>query len=391
MDKISAAWPWLQLMHIPGMTSALMRRLIRRFGSPQDVFSKSQVEIRAEGVEEFFARAICQSAEGLFGGDLSIPQSTLNWLACENHHLVAMTDERYPPLLKEINDYPPLMFVAGDPEVLNRPMIAIVGARNSTVYGRETAYRLSAELAAKGFVVCSGLASGIDTEAHSATVCANSPTVAVLGNGLFDVYPPRNRGLAKSIADPLGSCRGALVSELSLDAGPLPSHFPSRNRIISGLSLGVCVVEANLRSGSLITARLALEQNREVFAVPGSVNSARSRGCHLLLRQGAVLVESADDIVGQIESLYRGQLDLMTEAQIPGLPVKTRARGEPAALLSSEAAAVLALIGGDPISTDALVQRSGLSVTEISPVLLALELDGHILKTSGCWQRIKRR
>jgi DNA processing protein len=181
------------------------------------------------------------------------------------------------------------------------------------------------------------------------------------------------------------------VSELALDAGALPSHFPSRNRIISGMSLGVCVVEANLRSGSLITARLALEQNREVFAVPGSVNSARSKGCHLLLRQGATLVECADDIVAQIENLLLGQLDLMDSGTQQAASPKVRVKSPRQSLLLPEAAAVLSLIGDDPISTDALVQRSGLSISTISPVLLSLELDAYVFKANGCWQRLNRR
>jgi DNA processing protein len=390
--KSDGALPWLYLMQVPTLGATLMRRLISRFGDPESLFSQSMATLRAAGVEDSLARTLLEFPGGLLVGGQRILESALCWLESDNNHLVTMVDERYPALLGQISDYPPLLFVTGDPAMLNRPMIAIVGSRNSTVYGRETAYRLSVELAEKGFVICSGLASGIDTEAHKATVCANSPTVAVLGNGLFDIYPPRNRALAQSIVYPLGGCCGALVSELPLDAGPLPSHFPSRNRIISGLSLGVCVVEANLRSGSLITARLALEQNREVFAVPGSVNSARSRGCHQLLRQGAVLVENADDIVVQIESLYRGQLDLMKgQLQLRQAELPTIIGSKSTASLLPDAEGLLTLIGDDPMSTDALVQRSGLSVSEISSVLLALELDGHVFQTSGCWQRIKRR
>lgn len=313
------------------------------------------------------------------------------WLAQPGNHLVTVDDAGYPPLLRETSDHPPYLFVKGDPAVLARPMIAIVGSRNSTPYGRETAFRLSTELAHKGFVVCSGLASGIDTQAHKAAVATLAPTVAVLGNGLYDVYPPANRALAARIVAP-GQARGAMISELALDAAPLPSHFPSRNRIISGLSLGVCVVEATVRSGSLITARLALQQNREVFAVPGSVNSSRSRGCHELLRQGAVLVETADDILAHVESLYHGQLDLLsqfapaiTDSAGHGTPAPARAG------MTSDAGNddnnVLACIGADPITMDALVLRTGLNISELSQQLLMLELAGKIQKQGSGWVR----
>jgi DNA processing protein len=382
---------WLKLMQMPQMTPALLRRLTLQFGGPQEVFSQHRSILCACGIEDSLASALSRPDWDKSIVEKESFKKAIAWLQAADNHLVSMVDDNYPALLRQISDYPPVLFVAGDPQILNRPMIAIVGSRNSTVYGRETAYRLSAELAQKGFVICSGLAAGIDTEAHSATVGANSPTVAVLGNGLFDIYPPRNRGLAKTIINADSDCQGALVSELALDAGALPSHFPSRNRIISGMSLGVCVVEANLRSGSLITARLALEQNREVFAVPGSVNSARSKGCHLLLRQGATLVECADDIVAQIENLLLGQLDLMDSGTQQAASPKLRAKGHCQALLLPEAAAVLSLIGDDPISTDALVQRSGLSISTISPVLLSLELDAYVFKANGCWQRLNRR
>lgn len=323
------------------------------------------------------------------------------WLAQPGNHLVTVDDRNYPPLLRQIDDHPFYLYVRGDPAVLARPMIAMVGSRNSTVYGREVAYRLGAELAQKGFVVCSGLAAGIDTEAHRAAVNTGCPTVAVLGNGLHDVYPPGNRGLAGQIAA-AGPAQGALISELSLDAPPIASHFPSRNRIISGLSLGVCVVEATMRSGSLITARLALQQNREVFAVPGSVNSNRSRGCHELLRQGAVLVETADDILAHVESLYHGQMDLLAQLQPAvtdshaGSPAPIRQAnhqtgkgmhdnpGSPPGASDSQ---VLACIGTDPVNMDALVLRTGLNVSELSQQLLSLELCGAIVKSGGSWVR----
>ena len=323
------------------------------------------------------------------------------WLAQPGNHLLTVDDPDYPPLLRQVDDHPLYLYVRGDPAVLARPMIAIVGSRNSTVYGREVAFRLGAELAQKGFTVCSGLAAGIDTEAHKAAVKAGCPTVAVLGNGLYDVYPPANRGLAGQIVAP-GPAQGALVSELPLDAPPIPSHFPSRNRIISGLSLGVCVVEATLRSGSLITARLALQQNREVFAVPGSVNSNRSRGCHDLLRQGAVLAETEDDILTHVESLYHGQMDLLAQQRpaiaashvsspAPVMTASTRVGdnscGSPQGPAGMAGNPVLACIGDDPVNMDALVLRTGLNVSELSQQLLALELSGVIVKRGGSWAR----
>ncbi|MBC52768.1 MAG: DNA-protecting protein DprA [Gammaproteobacteria bacterium] len=317
------------------------------------------------------------------------------WLAQPGNHLVTVDDADYPPLLRQIDDHPSYLYVRGDPAVLARPMIAIVGSRDSTAYGREVAFRLGVELAQKGFVVCSGLAAGIDTEAHKAAVKAGCPTVAVLGNGLHDIYPPGNRTLAGQIAA-AGPPQGALISELSLDAPPVASHFPSRNRIISGLSLGVCVVEATLRSGSLITARLALQQNREVFSVPGSVNSHRSRGCHDLLRQGAVLVETADDILSHVESLYHGQMDLLaqlrpatgSDAVLPAADSAGHGGSDPHRSVPGEGEnSVLACIGEDPVNMDALVTRTGLTVSALSQQVLTLELSGAIVKRGGSWVR----
>lgn len=317
------------------------------------------------------------------------------WLQQPDHYRIKRDDADYPALLRETAGAPEALYVHGDPTALSRPAIAIVGSRNSTPYGREMAFRLSAELARKGFVVSSGLATGIDTEAHKACLKVGGTTVAVLGNGLLDIYPPANAGLAATIAATRvgrAACshtQGALVSELPLDAPPLPSHFPSRNRIISGMSLGVCVIEATIRSGSLITARLALEQNREVFAVPGSANSSRSRGCHQLLRQGAVLVETADDILAHVESLYHGQLDLLASQQGLEPIVKLDNSADATADLPADAGAdpVYACIGDDPVTLDALIVRTGLGISALSQQLLSLELAGKIEKHGGGWLR----
>lgn len=316
------------------------------------------------------------------------------WLEQPDHYRIKRDDADYPALLRETAGAPEELYVQGDPAALSRPAIAIVGSRNSTPYGREMAFRLSAELARKGFVVSSGLATGIDTEAHKACLKVGGPTVAVLGNGLLDIYPPANAGLAATIAaasERVGSShtQGALVSELPLDAPPLPSHFPSRNRIISGMSLGVCVIEATIRSGSLITARLALEQNREVFAVPGSANSSRSRGCHQLLRQGAVLVETADDILAHVESLYHGQLDLLASQQGGEPIIKLNNSADMTDSLAADEVVdpVYSCIGNDPVTLDALILRTGLGISSLSQQLLSLELAGKIEKHGGGWMR----
>ena len=291
----------------------------------------------------------------------------LAWLAGPRHHLVTLDDDNYPPLLRELADPPLALFVRGDPAALALPQLAIVGSRNPTEGGRRAARAFAAELGAAGLAITSGLALGVDAAAHEGALDADGITLAVAGTGLDRIYPARHAMLADRIAE-----RGALVSELPLGAAPLPAHFPRRNRIVSGLSAGTLVVEASLKSGSLITARLAAEQGREVFAIPGSIHNPLARGCHRLIRQGAKLVETAGDVLEEL-----GPLLGITGTDTPPATVGQRAALAPAGQR------LLGLMGFDTVSPDELADRSGLAAGEVSGTLLLLELGGWVSCTAG--------
>lgn len=286
--------------------------------------------------------------------------AALAWAQSPRHHLITWGDARYPALLREIPDPPLCLFVIGDPAHLSRPQIAVVGSRTPTAGGADNAKAFAQALTEAGLVTTSGLALGIDACAHRGALTAGGPTVAVAGTGLDRVYPARHRALAHEIAE-----RGALVSEFMLGTPPRREHFPQRNRVISGLSIGVLVVEAAVHSGSLITARLASEQGREVFAIPGSIHSPLSRGCHALIRQGAKLVESARDVLEELGAL----------ASLTG-PAHARASLVPAHPL-------LTHLGYDPVDVDTLIERSGLTPDAVSSILLELELKGMVTVCPG--------
>lgn len=286
-----------------------------------------------------------QQLTRLHGTDTKRIQKALDWALKANHHILTLTHPHYPTLLKEIPDPPKLLYVVGNPLVLNQRQLAIVGSRNPTPTGREIAYEMAAKLTHTGFHITSGLALGIDAASHCGALSAGGSTIAVLGSGLSNIYPYRHRSLAEQIAQ-----NGVVLSEFPLTMKPLPHHFPQRNRIISGLSLGTLVVEATLNSGSLITARLAAEQNREVFAIPGSIRNPLSSGCHALIKEGAKLVESMGDIIAE---LGNGTLD-------------------------ADEQKLLACIGFEATSIDQLVKRSGFEVSTVASLLLSIELQGYI-------------
>ena len=291
------------------------------------------------------------------------------WLQDAGHHLVRMGDDAYPELLTQIPGPPSELYVHGNPELLHLPALAIVGSRNPTSAGARNAFEFARHLGTAGFCIVSGLAQGIDAAAHRGALTAGAPTIAFLGHGIDRVYPASNRELAHEIA----AC-GALVSEFALGTHPHKSLFPQRNRLISGISFGTLVVEAARRSGSLITARLSSEQGREVFAIPGSIHNPLSRGCHQLIRQGAKLVETADDIVAEIAPLAAHVLQIAVES--------TTSDSRPAAI-DHEYEDLLKVLGHDPSSVDDLVVQSGLTIDQVSSMLLILELEGKIEKLSG--------
>lgn len=295
----------------------------------------------------------------------------LAWLEQENNHAITISDTNYPVQLKEIADPPPVLFVRGNPELLKRPQIAMVGSRNPSVSGMETARDFARTLSRHGFVITSGLALGIDAASHRGALDAHGYTIAVAGTGLDRVYPARHKDLATEIVN-----TGAIVSEFPPGTTAKANHFPRRNRIISGLCQGLLVVEAAKQSGSLITARMALEQNREVFAIPGSIHNPLARGCNALIREGAKLVETTQDIMEELHQ-YNQQDDISAT-----LPVQTT--------LDLEQQTLLNLVMFSPTSIDRLVENTGQSVEVISSMLLVLELQGYIEATAGgCYTRIK--
>jgi DNA processing protein len=289
--------------------------------------------------------------------------TALRWLEQPDRHLLMWDADDYPALLGELDDAPPLLFVAGARGLLEQPQLAIVGSRRASHPGLDTACSFARALAAGGFVITSGLALGIDAAAHQGALAAGGKTVAVLGTGLSQLYPPRNRALAAEILQQ----GGALVSEFPLDCMPHPSNFPRRNRIISGLSLGVLVVEASPASGSLITARLAAEQGREVFAIPGSIHHPGARGCHQLIRDGATLVERIEDI---LQALRGWQM------QAPrGLPQQPATAGSP----------LLASLRAAPQSAESLALGLGWELGRTLALLTELELGGQVACEAGSW------
>jgi DNA processing protein len=284
---------WLTLGRLPGIGAGTPRALLEHFGSIENIFSASRGQL------EKSLAGRCAAIDAILSGpDDAALKPELDWLGAPQHHLLVWSDPDYPPLLREIPDPPVMLYVMGDRRVLARPQLAIVGSRNPTPVGRENARAFAKSLAEAGLVITSGMALGIDGAAHRGALEAGGQTIAVAGTGLDRVYPPRHRDLAHDIAR-----HGALVSEFPLGTPPRPENFPVRNRLISGLSLGTLVVEAALQSRALITARLATEQGREVLAIPGSIHSPQSRGCHALIRQGAKLVETARDILEELGPL----------------------------------------------------------------------------------------
>lgn len=357
---------WLKLIRAPGVGPVLGARLLSAFGSPQAVLSASAAAWQKAGLPRSLHAGLSQINEDHIADDV-------RWLQGEGRGLIVLGDERYPSLLQEISAPPLALFYQGDPDLLQRPQLAIVGARAATAAGLETAKGFAAELAQRGLVITSGLALGIDGAAHRGTLDSGGKTVAVCATGLDRVYPARHRALAHEI-----SASGVLISEFSPGTPPLPEHFPRRNRIISGLSLGVLVVEAAPESGSLITARLALEQGREVFAIPGSIHAPQSRGCHALIRQGAKLTETVHDVLEELHE-FRHDETAVTETQ-----------ASPQPKLEPMQQRVLDALGFDAIAFDDLVERTSLPLENLSSALLALELQGWIgVLPGGTYQRVR--
>ncbi|PKO84602.1 MAG: DNA-protecting protein DprA [Betaproteobacteria bacterium HGW-Betaproteobacteria-11] len=362
---------WLRLTQIPGLGGAAQRALLKAFGLPQAIFAASRAALAAV-VGERLAAALCATPV-----DEAVLETTLAWAAQPGHHLLTLADAAYPQALLGLPDPPLLLYVQGRAALLAQPMLAVVGSRNATAQGVRDAQAFAEALGAAGLTVVSGLALGIDAAAHRGGLATPAGTVAVIGTGADRIYPARNQALAHEIAE-----RGAIVSEFALGTPALAANFPRRNRLIAGFALGTLVVEAAPRSGSLITARLAAEAGREVFAIPGSIHSPLARGCHQLIREGAKLVESAQDILEELR-LNPPPIKKIGADETPdpsgSCPIQQDETEEQ----------VLTSLGRAPCTVDALAARSGLTAEQLLAILLPLELGGRIAQLpGGLYQRL---
>ena len=364
---------WLALACISGIGATTAEHLIRLAGSLPALFRAPAAELAGMGLSPAVARALQEP-------DWAAVDQACEWqAAAADRTIIHLADSRYPYYLRQIPDPPLVLFVQGQPDTLARRQIGIVGSRNPTPDGAGIAADFAGRLAGTGLVITSGMALGIDAAAHAGAMRAGGRTLAVAGCGPDRVYPRAHRRLAAEIR-----ANGALVSEFFPGTPPLAVHFPRRNRIISGLSMGVMVVEAALRSGSLITARCAAEQGREVFAVPGSIHSPQARGCHRLIKQGAKLVESEQDIFEELHSI--ADINVISGPDEQSAAVKLQVED-----LSTESVKVLDLMGSAPVSVDQLVERSGLTADSVSSILLLLELRGLVAsQPGGTYSRLRR-
>jgi DNA processing protein len=359
-------FPWFSLKSVPGIGNHLFKRLLNTFSTPQGVFEATREELlQVEGVTSRLVTALRnhKPSENL--------ERELDQIHQHGFQIVTMLDSAYPRLLREIPDPPPYLYVYGKLDE-NLKNIAVVGSRHATTYGINTARDLCKDLTALGITVASGMARGIDTAAHEGALMGKGKTIAVLGCGLDRIYPAENRKLYHRISE-----NGAVISEFALMTEPEAHNFPIRNRIISGISLGTVVVEASKKSGSLITARLAAEQNREVFAVPGSVQSFKSIGTHTLIKQGAKLVEHVQDIIEELGPF------LETQIPIAGGLKQPDETGAIKASLSSEEAFVHQILGPYPEHIDDLVRKTSMETGKLSSILLKLELKGIVQQAPG--------
>lgn len=354
---------WITLNQIHGLGNAGICQLLAKFGSPDAIFSASISQLR-ELVDIEIAQTIHK------GLDMDVIAPTLDWLKKDHTHLITLADDTYPKQLLEISNPPAILYAIGHLHWLNHPSIAMVGSRSATPQGEKNAEDFAASLCNHGLCVVSGMALGIDGAAHRGALKANGATIAVVGTGLDIVYPAKHRDLAHQIAQ-----RGLIISEFPLGTPSKAQNFPRRNRVISGLSLGCLVVEANIDSGSLITARLATEQGREVFAIPGSIHSPVSKGCHLLIKQGAKLIENTQDILEELKNMLPTDSPSGLMSDLGTIATKPNA--------------VLDYMGFDPINFETLQTLSGLTTEILSSMLMVLELENKITAlVGGKYQRL---
>ena len=357
----SRSLPWLRLSLTPGLTGGACRRLLSRFETASSILEQSRATL-----EQVLDPAVAAAVVHGPGSDLL--DAALAWAQAPGNEIIALDAPYYPPLLKETPDPPLILYAAGHTELLQRTAVAIVGSRNATAQGMRDAEAFARALAQSGICVVSGLALGIDAASHRGAIDTPGSTIAVLGSGIDIVYPRRNADLCEQIRT-----GGLLLSEFALGTPPIAANFPRRNRIISGIARGCLVVEAAIASGSLVTARLAADQGRDVFAIPGSIHSPLSRGCHHLIKQGAKLVEKAEDILEELGVVTR-----------PTQLVDARAS------VAHESQKVMSALDYHPCDIDTLVSRTRMSIDKILPLLTELELEARISRNSDCtYQRLK--
>jgi DNA processing protein len=374
----------------PGIGPRTVNRLIAHFGDPRRVLAADRQALRAAGLRD-------RLAESLLSPNAGPVDASLRWAEQEGAFVLTWDDDRYPRFLRQLDDAPVALYVRGDPSVLSDPQLAVVGSRNPSPAGRDNTRELARHLASCGLVITSGLAIGADGAAHEGAL-EGGRTVAVLGTGPDRVYPASHRGLAKRIA-----AQGALVTEFPPGSQPRGENFPRRNRLISGLSVGTLVTEAALKSGSLITARYAMEQGREVFAIPGSIHNPLARGCHALIRDGAKLVETAQDVLEELVAVLGPFTRAAGVEAARGGPAAARDSHQPAARHRQESGdpvpasveganrgesdrdyrLLLEAMGHDPVAQDELIRRTGLPAQSVSSMLLLLELEGSVSSYPG--------
>ncbi|RDX37013.1 DNA-protecting protein DprA [Kangiella sp. HD9-110m-PIT-SAG07] len=359
---------WLALSHI-NISCQKLQHFFDHYSSISELFELSEKQLQSLG----FRQGLKERLDSI---DSATIDQDVAWFDSDNKHLIPFVSDDYPALLREIDSAPKLLFVQGHKELLKQHQIAIVGTRNPTHQGKDNATEFARTLARAGAVITSGLALGVDGFAHQAVLDQNLPTIAVAGTGLDRVYPARHKAMAQEIVE-----KGAIVSEFALGTGVRATHFPARNRIISGMSLGTLVVEAAVKSGSLITARLAMEQSREVFAIPGSIHNPLARGCHALIKQGVKLVETAEEIIEELGALVSWQNESLFEE---GKRSQQEAKDFE---LDQEYQELMQHVDYDTTSMDTIIERSGLEIDVVSHMLLLLELNDHIVSVAGGYQR----
>lgn len=354
---------WLAATYLKNISPSVFLKVLEDFANIHALFEAQSEEFIVKGLNPKIVEMICQM-------DWSLIEKALRWAEDTGCHLIAYDNPFYPNYLREISDPPLVLYVKGNKNVLSLPQVAIVGARNATPQGVANATQFAKALAISGLGITSGLALGVDGAAHRGALSVKGVTIGVAGTGLEHIYPPTHSQLYETIVQN----NGAIISEFAWDTKPFPGNFPRRNRIIAGLSLGVLVIEAAIKSGSLITARHALEQGREVFAIPGSIHNVLTRGCHQLIRQGAKLVETAQDILEELQIYNQKQpISMETDSALDHLPEDFRQ--------------LLEKIEYDITPIDMIILRSGLTVSAVSSILLALELRGYVQAVTGGYVR----